>query len=221
MSETPQADPDSLWADMPASPVALVRHSLILALFQLLIRLLWHLSVIEYWKVLVMAFAPPGLGRMRARSLAIDIYMIFIWVVLIALILSETHGLLARMLVSYLIASSLVSFFYYHVWKPEQAQRSYRNQLRRTSGFVLSFFFGMVGYAYLYIAGHADAIGWPDAADFTFSDALLLSLSTAFTSNFGAFELQSDAVRWVAAGEMLFVFGFVAIIVVNSLPLRS
>lgn len=221
MSEAPQPDPDSsLWMDMPASPGKLIRHSLILAGFQLLIRLLWYLSVIEYWKILVMSFAAPGPARRRARSLAIDIYMILIWVVLAALILGETHTLWARFLVSYLIASSLVSFFYYHVWKPEPPRRSYRSQLRRTAGFVLSFSFGVFGYAYLFSAGHADAIEWPNGNDFAFSDALLLSLSTAFTSSFGAFELKSEAVRWVAAGEMLFVFGFVAIIVVNSLPSR-
>lgn len=215
MTQSPEAV--DLWRDLPDDPRGYFRDSFLLGLVQTAIFGMWIANAIEYWKaLLVWSAGTPDQAR-RLRSVAIDTYMVFKWFAVTVLVFGGVEHRAGRLLATYLIASSLFSYFYYHVWKKPSRRHSHRRQVRRTMAFVLSFFFGIFSYAYILWSGYRDAIAWPVSPP-RFSDALLMSLSNAFTANFAAFETVGDGVRWVLAGQMLFVFAFLVIVVVNSVP---
>lgn len=208
------------FSDRPNSPRGYLRLSPLLAFGQGLIWLMWHANLIEYWKSAWILILGRRIGGHMARSMAIDSYMLLKWFILIALIGLGIGTMAGRLFISYLIGSALFSYFYYHVWRPPPEKDSHAFQLRRTMTFLLSFFFGIVGYAYILFFGHRQAISWPSSTP-KFEDALLMSLSNAFTASFAGFPVHDDAVRRVLAGEVLFVFAFLVIIVVNSVPSRN
>ncbi|KNG94565.1 hypothetical protein [Pseudaestuariivita atlantica] len=208
------------FGDRPESPAPYLKLSPLLALGQSLVWLLWHLSLIEYWKAAWIAFGRDRAGRYLARSVAIDSFMGLKWLALILLVWFGVEAQWGRWGVSYLIGSALFSYFYYHVWRAPPKSDSHAFQLRRTMTFLLSFFFGIAGYAYILFFGYRDAITWPGSTP-TYTDALLMSLSNAFTASFADFPVTDDAVRRILAGEVLFVFAFLVIIVVNSVPSRN
>lgn len=208
----------TLWKDRPAHPKEFVDISILLAGAQCIIWLCWCLSLIEYLKVLLMSVAPVG-RRRHARSFAIDIYMLAKWVLLGFLVWFEASSAAAIYIASYMIAGTFFSYFYYHVWRTPSHNDSHRRQLRRSVAFLLSFLFGLFAYAYIYRFGYTEAITWPQAQA-TFTDALLMSMANAFTASFAAAEPVGQTVRYVMAGQMMFVFGFLVIVVVNSVPSR-
>lgn len=206
--------------DRPLNPTAYVRVSPLLVVSQGVVWLFWHISLIEYWKAAWIIIFKRYLSGQLARSFAIDTYMILKWTVLATFVYFEIDTRAALMFVSYLMASTLFSYFYYHVWRPPTGGESHTAQIRRTVTFLLSFFFGIVAYAYILFFGYRAQIEWPVQPP-RFEDAILMSLSNAFTASFASFPVHDDTLRRVLAGEVIFVFTFLVIVIVNSVPTRQ
>jgi len=217
---TTRAESYGLWRDLPVRPMTYVETGYLLVFAQAVVRVLWLLNIIEYWKILFMLLGGSRQQSRAARSLAIDTFMLLKWVVLACFVWFEIKGTVAQYLIGYLIGSVFFSYFYYHVWQVPSHRDSHARQIRRTLAFMLSFFFVIAGYAYIFMAGYADDFAWPEEGGANFGNAMLLSLSNAFTGSFGLVQPLTASARWVLAGEMIFIFGFLAIVIVNSIPLR-
>lgn len=203
--------------DRPASVTSYARTSPLLGAFQVLIWIGWLLNAIEYLKRIFVAVAPAQY-KVFARSLAIDFYMVIKWAVLAVFIYYDIDQTAARWLMSYMIVSALFSYFYYHVWRETPHALLHVQQLRRTLSFILSLFFSLVAYAYLIWSGYRDQIEWVLPGKPEFTDALLLSFANAFTAGFTAVAPLTREAQLLLAGETLFVFGFVVIVIANSVP---
>jgi len=218
--ESASSQANSQFDDRPLSPTAYLRVSPLLVVSQGVVWLLWHISLIEYWKAAWIVVFKNCLSTQLARSFAIDSYMILKWTVLATLVYFEIGSRVAILFMSYLTASTLFSYFYYHVWRPPTGVDSHTSQIRRTVTFLLSFFFGIVAYAYILFFEFRAQIEWPVQPP-RFEDAILMSLSNAFTASFASFPVHDDTLRCVLAGEVIFVFTFLVIVIVNSVPTRQ
>lgn len=203
--------------DYPKSVLSYARVSPLLGVFQAFVWLAWYLNFVEYLKSLFVYFSSEG-NKTYARSVAIDTYMVLKWGLLLFLIVWEVDHLLARWVISYMISSAFFSYFYYHVWQETPNQLAHAHKLRRTLSFILSLFFSLFGYAYIIWVGFRDQIDWGREGSAHFSDALLLSLANAFTAGFVNVSPITESAQLLLAGEILFVFGFVVVVIVNSIP---
>ena len=210
-----------LWDDAPQSPRIMAQTSYLLAGFQALIIVLWFLSAVEYLKVAFMRRFDEGKDRLVARSHAIDAYMAFKWALVLFFTVFKIDSFVTRFVIFYLIFSTIFSYFYYHIWRENIYEFDQYSQHRRTAAFIFSFFFGIFCYAYLFRFSFSEEIVWPNSTGPTFTDALLLSFSNAFTAGFANFVPLTASVRWVMASETLFVFIFLVVVIINSMPARN
>lgn len=156
--------------------------------------------------------------RKAAKNFAIDLFLIVKWLVVVLAFSCEWTGLWAELLVWYLIAANLFTYFYHHVWGNGFAlSDDLDSQRRRYVNFLLSLAFYVVCYAYLYEFHYASEIGWPDNLIDT-TNAIYLSIANAFTLTYGGFSPLSQTARVLFASELINTFFFFTIIIVNSIP---
>lgn len=153
-----------------------------------------------------------------AKNIAIDCFLVAKWLVVIVAIWCGWTGLWAELLVWYLIASNLFTYFYHHVWGNGFAlSDDVDSQRRRYVNFLLSLAFYIACYAYLYQHQYMAEIAWPDDLVDT-TNAIYLSIANAFTLTYGGFSPLSQTARVLFASELINTFFFFTIIIVNSIP---
>lgn len=153
-----------------------------------------------------------------AKNLGIDLFLVSKWALVIWFIAFGVTGGVAEVVVFYLIATNLFSYFYYHVWgSAYRARADLDSQRRRFVNFILSIGFYIVCYSYLYQFQFASHIQWPDhVVDWV--NALYLSVANAFTLTYGGFQPLSQTARVLFMTELVNTFFFFTIIVANALP---
>lgn len=191
----------------------------------LLVGLLKSINLVEYAKDLSALIYRRCKRRelvdeeiIAAKNIGIDIFQVLKWLLLIIFLLRPVESLVATFIVCYLILSNLFTYFYYHVWKSAFQQRTdLHSQRRRFISFLLSIFFFVVSYTYIYQYPLAQHIAWPDDT-IDVVNALYLSVSNAFTLIYGDFKPLTQTARLVFISELINTFFFFTIIVVNSIP---
>ena len=190
-----------------------------------IVRGLRIINVVEYVKNLV----AWGYGKFHrrdlnedeiiaAKNIGIDLFQLAKWVLIVLLIIYAVSGTLAALVIYYLIASNLFTYFYYHVWGSQfKIRRDIGSQRRRFLNFILSIAFYIFCYAYLYQFQFADHIVWPESIVDT-TNALYLSVANAFTLTYGGFAPQSQVVRMLFVTELINTFFFFTIMVSDALP---
>lgn len=207
--------------DLPQPPWVGNNSRPILAIFQLLICVMWLLSLVEWTKqIFLWAGKQDDAGLRNRRSLAIDIYELAKWTALIVAVIGTKDSLFWTCLIPYLLASNLFSHFYYHVWKESESRPfDHADMQRRLTSFILAFGFMLVGFAYVFLVPLQNEITWPDGAA-SIGNALFLSVANTFTLTYGGYGPESMLARTVFVGEIIYAFFFVVIIVATSLPER-
>ncbi len=153
-----------------------------------------------------------------AKNIAIDCFLVAKWMIVVVAIWCGWNNLWVELLVWYLIASNLFTYFYHHVWGNGFAlSDDIDSQRRRYVNFLLSLAFYIVCYAYLYQFRYAADIAWPDGLLDT-TNAIYLSIANAFTLTYGGFSPLSQTARVLFASELINTFFFFTIIIVNSIP---
>jgi hypothetical protein len=156
-------------------------------------------------------------------TIAIDIYQIFKWGLLVFFWLSENNSLTSKLIIYYLIYSNLFVYFYYHTWGSKYKQRNDREALKKNFlNYLMAIAFYLFSYAYLY-KFHYNGMILIDSKLLNISvldsiNAIYLSISTAFTLTFGGFQPLTQEVRVVFLSELINTFLFFTIIVSNSIP---
>ncbi|MEG3620153.1 hypothetical protein V5T82_16940 [Magnetovibrio sp. PR-2] len=157
-------------------------------------------------------------GDRKAKSIAIDVYMILKWGLVLFAIYYQVSSTIMGYVIWYLIASNLFSYFYYHAWSGIlPVKKDLPHQQRRFLAFMLSLAFYLVCYAYLYEYQYSDLIAWPDGCVNT-TNALYLSVATAFTLTYGGFQPLVQEARVLFASELINTFFFFVIILSKSIP---
>lgn len=188
------------------------------------INALQWFSVVEWAKWLAirqMMSQNPGSSRddqRRRANYAIDAFIVFKWATVLVALASRAESDRWVYLICYLVFFNLFSYFYYHAWgggSPVFTEDKDRQQ-RRLFSFLQAFFFSIFAFAYLYLVPFCEGVSWPDQANGW--DALLLSVSNAFTLTYEGFQPASRLGRAVLVLQVLNSFFFLTVLVANSLP---
>jgi hypothetical protein len=151
-------------------------------------------------------------------NIAIDIYQIFKWGVLLCLWYFKIDSHFALAVAYYLLASNLFTYFYYHVWGSRYRQRIDRETLnRKFLNAMLAITYYLACYAYLYNIHFNSEISWPNnVVDCT--NSIYLSVANAFTLTYGGFSPLTQEIRVVFMSQLINTFLFFTIIISNSIP---
>lgn len=202
-----------------------MKNGFIYPITNMLVMLLRQLNFVEYVKKVfswvVSKYRRRALSEdetISVKNFAIDCFMIAKWLFVILAIIFGFSAKWIELVIWYLIASNLFTYFYYHVWGSGFALRDdVDSQRRRYVNFLLSLGFYIVCYTYLYQFRYALEIGWPgDVVDTV--NAVYLSVANAFTLTYGGFLPLSQTARVLFATELINTFFFFTIIIVNSVP---
>ena len=203
-----------------------MKNGFIYPLIRGLVCVLWALNLVEYvkdlfaWMLSKIKRRELSVGETKiAKNIAIDSFLVAKWLFVFIAIWSSWTGLWAALVIWYLIASNLFTYFYHHVWGNGFAlSDGTDSQRRRFINFLLALVFYIVCYAYLYQHQYSAVIAWPDDLVDT-TNALYLSIANAFTLTYGGFSPLSQTARMLFASELINTFFFFAIIIVNSIPI--
>lgn len=208
-----------------------MKNGFILPVFDLIVRILFRLNIVEYFKFTAQ-YSVRKYYQLRRQSsstetiisasnIAIDLYQVFKYSVLAVFWLRSSSSSFSFCVVYYLIASNLFTYFYYHVWGSGYRQRNDRNTLnRKFLNFLLAILFYLLCYAYLYQFHYSDMIQWPDSV-VDGPNSLYLSVSNAFTLTYGGFMPLTQEIRLIFLSELLNTFLFFTVIISNSVPDHS
>lgn len=156
--------------------------------------------------------------RRASSNIAIDIYQIFKFAVIILFWSFAADGILSMLFTFYLIAANLFTYFYYQVWGSEYKQKSDREtDNRRFLNTLIAIFFYIFAFAYLFAFHFETIITWPSGAKSNF-DAVYLSLANAFTLPIEGFKPNTQGARLLFVSEVLNTFLFFIIILTNAIP---
>ncbi|MBL0702425.1 MAG: hypothetical protein JJV95_00390 [Sulfurospirillum sp.] len=207
-------------------------NGFIYPLFNSLINFLYYTNLVELFKFIGRFYAILSLKKdekvsvdiiRSCSTIAIDIYQIFKWGLLVFFWLSENNSLTSKLIIYYLIYSNLFVYFYYHTWGSKYKQRNDREALKKNFlNYLMAIAFYLFSYAYLYKFHYNDMIlidsKLLDISVLDSINAIYLSISTAFTLTFGGFQPLTQEVRVVFLSELINTFLFFTIIVSNSIP---
>jgi hypothetical protein len=207
-------------------------NGFIYPLFNSFINFLYYTNLVVLFKFISIFYAKISLKKDEEISddmiksystIAIDIYQIFKWGMLIFFWLSENNSLTSRLIIYYLIYSNLFVYFYYHTWGSKYTQRNDKEALKKNFlNYLMAIVFYLLCYAYLYKFHYNGMIlinkELLDVSVLDSINAIYLSISTAFTLTFGGFQPLTQEVRIVFLSELINTFLFFTIIVSNSIP---
>ncbi|HAS8492870.1 TPA: hypothetical protein I7732_20640 [Vibrio vulnificus] len=196
-------------------------NGFIFEIFDFLVRkVLVRLNLVELFKfVAVKTFLHKGDSQIYAvANIAIDVYQIFKWLVLISLWVIGTGDSYSLYIICYLLAFNSFTYFYYEVWGGVHSrQKSQNSSNRRFLNTMLSIFYCFFCYAYLYQIHFYSEIVWPDGI-VDFFNAIYLSITTGLTLTYSGFNPVTQFMRLVFLSELLNIFLFITIILSNSIP---
>ena len=146
-----------------------MKNGFIYPFFDSVIKGLYYLNLVEFFKYLARVYAKrkrESISKeilIRNSNIAIDIYQIFKWGVLIFFWVNGYDGVISLMIICYLLGGNLFTYFYYHVWGSKYFQGVNRATLnRRFLNSIIAIAYYLFCYAYLYQFHYYEGISWPD-----------------------------------------------------------
>jgi len=206
----------------------MINNGFIYPLVDSIVTLLHYCNLVELFKYIsriATNFECHRCGRnatkeelISAANIAIDIYQLFKFGLLLFFWLCEYSNITSKVIIYYLLANNLFTYFYYHVWGGRYKQRIDRDTLnRKFMNFLLAVSYYLLCYAYMYQFHYSAMLSWPDNV-IDFANSLYLSVSTAFTLTYDGFQPLTKEVRLVFMSEIINTFMFLTIIMSNSIP---
>ena len=204
----------------------------------LIVNILKYVNLVEFFKWTAQCICnlihneEPGqqtVLRIKYAIVAIDIYQLFKWGVLLYLwfysgchiegeLLSFNIALDTKHIIWYLIASNLFTYFYYHVWGSNYTQLLTREAMnRRFMNTILAISYYIFAYTYLYEVHYMQNFEWADET-VNHANAFYLSASNALTFSHDDFEAADSTGRFLLLSQAINTFIFLTIIISNSIP---
>jgi len=161
--------------------------------------------------------------KRKCSTLAIDIFILSKWVLLIYLWVNNINNEISKYLIFYLIYSNLFTYFYYHSWGSRYDQRNDVEALKRNFiNYLLAITYYLACYAYLYQVHYVDMLKINtdlfDVNTMDYINAIYLSVSTAFTLTYSGIQPLTQEIRIVFLTQLINTFLFFTIIITNSVP---
>lgn len=198
-----------------------MKNGFIFEAFDFLIRkILFRLNLVEIFKLVAIRAVKGGnqADTYAAANVAIDIYQIFKWLVLVLFWCMSSKSTVELYIISYFLATNTFTYFFYEVWgSNHKRQDNQESRNRRFLNTCLSISYHFLCYAYLYQIHFYTQITWPDNIIDTFN-AVYLSVTTGLTLTYSGFSPNTQFIRMVFLSELINTFIFITIIITNTIP---
>ena len=194
--------------------------SIIFNSFDRVVRFLCVFSPVEWFKksfIYVFADGSPEKCR-NVGIVAIDIFIIFKWAIVIALWRSNFDGLFSATIVGYLLFMNNHSYFCHHLWFHEGAAPSDpQRERRRFLNLGLAAAYSVLCFAYFYAVVVPEQFVWPEGISKTGS-AILFSIGNSLTGFSGDLRPVGSTANFLVSLQLISTFVFIAILLSNSIP---
>ncbi len=203
-----------------------MKNGILYAVFKILIDNLKYLSLVEWFKKLVIwIFADKNeiLSIVKCSRIAVDLFIIAKWILIILILQYSISNQFLTILVWYLIYSNLYTYFYYHIWVKESLNPdnySIDRVRRRFLTLMLSIGFSNLCFAYL--------VRMPYVSDFTWSNdsptnlkSIWFSFANSLTAEYEYVLPNTQNGLDITITQLIISFVFLTIILGKSIPQTS
>jgi len=152
-----------------------------------------------------------------ASNIAIDVYIVLKWFFIIMLWKFRVASLLFEVIVWYLVATNLYTYFYYHVWGDSRFKNTITREKVKLRFFksILAFAFYVVCFAYMYDVVYPHSTNFRGGSPIDF---LSFSLCTALVTSLGDYSITGSSGMMLYTLQVLNTFFFVNMIISQTIP---
>jgi hypothetical protein len=181
-------------------------------------------SLVEHFKNLACRVArKSGAARRPTANVAIDVFVVFKFTYVVAAWGLDWDAPVPVAFIVYLLVTNSTTYFFYNLWILENASEAtqrvdtHHRDRRRFVNLVLAMAFSMLVYAYLYKVAFPAHFDWPPNVPRA-TAAISFSIGNALTSTAGGLHTTDELSYLLAASQLVFTFGFVAMLLSNTIP---
>ncbi|CAM1340186.1 conserved membrane hypothetical protein [Tenacibaculum aestuarii] len=200
-----------------------MQNGIIYSVLKFVFDNLKYLSIVELFKFLFVKFFADRndvLSRVKYLRLAVDIFIILKWTLVIVLLKYSINNSFLTFLVWYLIISNIYTYFYYHIWKEESLNPdnfSIDRTRRRFITLLLSIGFSNLSFAYLFRLPYVSDFKWSQDIPLNIK-SLWFSYANSITADYEYVKPITETGINLTITQLIISFVFLTIILGKSLP---
>ncbi len=157
-----------------------MRRGIIYIFTSWLIEKLYMLNIVEHFKNLIAWYSPSEEFVITFKSNAIDLFIIFKWMILFFIPIFNINEFFSLIIVVYLAFFNIFTYFYHHVWNSRHDGSKEATQ-RRFITFTQAVAYNVFAFAFLYQNIFKAHFTWKYSG-LSFSP-LLYSIATTFAAS--------------------------------------
>ena len=194
-----------------------MRNGLIYITTNWIIENLKYINLVELFKWMTKKIMPKN--HLLASRLGVDIFIILKWLIVSVFFGFKLNHPFINMIIWYLIASNLYTYFYYHNWTKDLEKSNFDLDRikRRFLNLILAISFNTYCFAFFFAVPFSSNFKWSDGIS-RFQQSVLFSISNSLTVDFGPVETISNSGYTLTLIETTTAFIFLTIILSNSVP---
>lgn len=160
----------------------------------------------------------PNVSKTASHRIATDFFILIKWCFLLSVFFCSSSSVFLEIIVWYLLATNIYTYFFYHVWNILKIDESDEHRFkRRFQNLGLAFFFSVISFASIYKNFYSNEFIWKDK-NISFLNSYLFSLSNSFTLSYEFVKPNSEVAFSLTILQTTITFIFVSIILTNSIP---
>lgn len=200
-----------------------MKNGIIYSLLKKVLDGLNYLSLVELFKyaaVKIFANTNNLQSRITASRIAVDVFIILKWFVIILAFLNGWTSTFWTVLVWYLIYSNLYTYFYYHLWSREAMNTEIfdiERVRRRFITLMLSIGFSNLCFAYLFRVPYLMDFEWSDRIPLN-TKAIWFSFANSLTANYEFVKPITQDGASLTVTQLIISFVFITLILGKSIP---
>lgn len=182
-----------------------------------------YLNLVEGFKYIGQKLTPKNCSdeiKIKYSRISVDLFIITKWLFIILLWIFKVKNEWLVSIVWYLLAMNLYTYFYYHTWASEilnDVNLDVDRIKRRFLNLMLSIFYSIFGFAYLYSNPYSPNFNWSEGKP-TVVQSLWFSISNSLTANFDQVKPITNLGYSISMIQLLMMFMFLTVIIGGTIP---
>lgn len=197
-----------------------MKNGLIYPVIDFILNCLKYLNLVEGVKWLFRKFInDPD----KANRIGTDTFILLKWALVIFLWEYEVKSSIINVLLFYLIATNLYTYFYHHIWKEDKGTEQktkdeiFQRRKRRFINLLQAVGFNILTFGYLIAMPFSSNFEWEKGYS-TFEDSVFFSLSQTLTIDYCPVESINRCASQLITIETFVSFIFLTIVLSTSVP---
>ncbi|MBE9468506.1 MAG: hypothetical protein IMY72_09355 [Bacteroidetes bacterium] len=194
-----------------------MRNGILYTIFDWILEKLKFFNLVELFKYIAKRIYSKD--RILSSRLGVDLFIILKWLTVVSLWAFSVNNKFVDILIWYLIATNLYTYFYYHSWTKDLEKGNFDLDRikRRFFNLMLAISFNILCFAYLFAVPFSINFQWSNIL-LRNKDALFSSIANSLTVDFQAMEPITNTGHALTLFETVITFIFLTIILSNSTP---